>query len=888
MRSLRRFLTRLRNFATRRHDDARLREEIEEHIALATAENLRAGLPPAEAHRQALLKFGAIESMKEDYRAERGLIFIETLSQDIRYGLRMLRKSPGFTTVAALTLALGIGANTAVYSIVDELWLRPRPVPHPEQIVRIFTSNPSSEGEVARGYSNYLDFRSISSAARTLSGVAFLDRRGALLDTATGSKLLSAGVVSDNFFDVLAPTAAYGGVFTAAQAGSPDTLAIMLSYPFWTQQFNADRGLLGKTMVLDHRLVRVWGVLPRGFRGSESLPPDVWIPLSTWSQLTGERPAALVHQVRDYDLFGRLRPGMSLKQANAELTVIADHLAREHPGTNAGRKMMLLPESEVQGEGVRRISLLLLAISGLVLLIACANAASLLIARAEQRRHELAMRLALGARRLRLVRQLLTESALLGAAATLAAIAIGSWVVAGLPRILPQVSFSAPIDVHITPGVLWFSLAVGLVSVFIFGGMPAWQGSQSSPGDALKEYGRWGAGSRGSARKVLVVSQVAVSLLLVVGAGLLVRSLWNAETANPGFDAHQNMLVMELVPNLETNEQAARAYVEEARHLIDGISGVLGTAAGLRIPFGLSGGGATRTVFLPGASGAAATDGIVVGYDPVTDDFFRMVGTRILRGRPIDARDLQAGAHVMVINDVMTQRFWPGQDPIGKHVRLQKPDGDLYEVIGLAENSKNEAFIEDAVPYLYTPMRVSDYDELAMVVKTAGAPSTVAGEVRRTLLNLNRGIEIIYFATLREHVRMAMADQRAAAELTAGLGGLGLLLAGIGLYGLMSLVIGRRTHEIGIRMALGAQPRNVLGMVLTQGTKMALLGVAIGVAGAFALTRLMTSLLFGVTPHDPLTFAGVATLLGLVTLLACYVPARRAMRVDPMVALRHE
>lgn len=876
-------------FWRRRGED--LDEELQSHLRMAAHERVERGETSAHAEQAARREFGNVDLIKEITRDMWGWRWLMDLTQDVRYGLRMLRKSPPFTAITVATLAIGIGANTAVYSLVDELWLRPRPVPHPEQIVRIFTSNPSSEGEVARGYSNYLDFRSISSATKTLSGVAFLDRRGALLDTATESKSVSAGVVSDNFFDVLTPTTAYGGVFTAAQAGAPGTLAVMLSYPFWAEQFNADRGLLGKTIVVDHQLVRVWGVLPHGFRGSESLPPDVWIPLSTWSQLTGERPAALVHKGREYDLFGRLRRGISLRQANAELAVIADQLAREHPDTNAGSKMMLLPESEVQGEGVRRMSLLLLTISGSVLLIACANVTSLLIARAEQRRHELAMRLALGARRLRLVRQLLTEGALLGAAAMLAAVAIGSWLVVGLPRILPQVRFSAPIDVHITPRVLWFSLAVGLVSVFIFGGMPAWQGSQSLPSDAIKEYGRWGAGSRGSARKVLVVSQIAVSLVLVVGAGLLVRSLWNAEIANPGFDAHQNMVVMELVPNFTTIEQAkaAPAYVEEARRRIDGISGVLGTATGLRIPFGLSGGGATRTVFRPGASGAAATDGIVVGYDPVSDDFFRMLGTRILRGRPIDARDLQTGAHVMVINQVMAQRFWSGQNPIGKYVRLQKPDGDLYEVIGLAENSKNEAFIEEAVPYFYTPMRLSDYDELAMVVKTAGAPSTVAGEVRRTLLNLNnRGVEIVYFTTLRDHVRMAMADQRAAAELTAGLGGLGLLLASVGLYGLMALVIGRRTHEIGIRMALGAQPLNVLGMVLSQGTKMALVGVAIGLGGAFALTRLMTNLLFGVTAHDPLTFAGVAILLGLVALLACWIPARRAMRVDPMVALRYE
>ena len=864
-----------------------LDQDIREHIEIETQDNIARGMSPEEARRAAFLKFGNVTRVKEDTRKVWTFVWLEQLLQDLRFALRMLRKSPAFTTVAILTLAIGIGANTAVYSLVDELWLRPRPVPHPELVVRIFTSNPTSEGEVARGYSSYSNFLSINSEAKTLSGVAFLQSRGALLDTPPGSKLVTAGVVSDNFFDVLAPKPAYGQMLTAAQAGSPDILAVMLSYPFWSQQFNADRSLLGKTIVLDRQPVRVWGILPQGFRGADSLPPDVWIPLSTWSQLTGERPATLMRSGRDYDLFGRLRPSASLKQANAELAVIAARLAREHPETNAGRKMMLLPESEVQGEGVRQLSLVLLALSGLVLLIACVNVTSLLIARAEQRRHELAVRVALGAPRLRLIRQLLTEASLLGAAATVAALLLGNWVMVSLPKILPQVSFSAPIDVHMTPRVLWFSLAVGLVSVLVFGGMPVWQGSQTSPNDAVKEYGRSGSGTRGSARKVLVVAQMAVSLILVLGAALLLRSLWNAETANPGFDAHQNMLVMELVPDFKTDEQAS-TYVQEARRRIDAIPGVVGTAAGLRIPFGLSGGGATRTVFLPGALGAAARDGIPIGYDPVSDNFFDMLGTRVLRGRPIDAHDLQTGAHVMVINQVMAQRFWPDQDPIGKRVRLQNANGDLYEVIGVAENSKNEAFIEDPAPYLYTPMRPSDYGELAMVVKTAGAPSTVAAQVHHTLLDLNHSPEIVYFTGLREHVRMAMGDQRSAAELTAFLGGLGLLLAAVGLYGLTSLLAVRRTHEIGVRMALGAQRGDIRRMVLGQGLKLALIGLLIGVGGALALTRFVRSMLFEVQPTDPLTFFAVAALLSLVALLASYLPARRAMKVDPMVALRYE
>jgi putative ABC transport system permease protein len=809
--------------------------------------------------------------------------------QDLRYGIRLLAKNPAFAVVAVLTLALGIGANTAVFSLVDEIWLRPRPVPHPEQVVRIFTSNPSSEGEVARGRSSYADFDYVSRDAKTLSGVAFLQGRGALLDTGSENKLLSAAIVSDNFFDVLAPKPAYGHTFTNAQAESPGALSVMLSYPFWSAQFNADSNLVGKTIILDRHHITVAGILPRGFRGTEALEtPDVWIPLATWSALTGERPTPQADSGNGYNMFARMRPGASLQQANAELAVIAARLEREHPEKNAGRKMAVVTESQVQGEGTQRFALILLAVSGLVLLIACANVASLLIARAEYRRHEFTMRLALGASKLRLLRQLLSEAALLGVAATAAAVLIGSWVDAALPKLLPELVFTTPIDAHLTSRVLWFSAGAGLLSVFIFGGIPALQGSKNSPVGVLKQRGG-GATSRALMRSGLVVAQVAVSLVLVVCAGLLVRSLMNAETADPGFDAHQNMLVMEVVPAFGIDaEQAQRAFVEEARRRIEAIPGVLGTAAGLRIPFGLSGSGATRKVFFPGAKGASATEGIPIHVNLVSDRYFEIMGTRLLRGRPIDAHDVQTGAHVMVINQTMAERYWPGQDPIGKPVRLEKPDGDLYDVIGVAENCKNADFIEDPMPYLYTPMRLSDYSELAMVVKTAADPSSVAGEVRRTLLGVNRGVVIVYFASLHEHICSALAGQKIAMELIAALGVLGLLLAAVGLYGLTSYLVGHRTQEIGIRMALGAQRASILRLVLGRAMFLTCLGLAAGVVVALGATRALRSYLFGLAPHDVFVFAVSIAVLVLVACAAALAPARRATKVDPIVALRYD
>ncbi len=864
-------------------------DELRFHLEKQIEQNVARGMSKEEARYAALRQFGNLGQLKEECRDTWGVRMIEELFQDVRYGIRQLRHNPGFTFVAIITLALGIGVNTAVFSLVDEIWLRPRPVPHPERVVRIFTSNPTSGGVIERGQSSYLAYYYVTQGVKSFSGVAFLQGRGALFYTRDESRLLDVAVISDNFFDVLEPQAAAGHVLTAREARSPAALAVMISYPFWKDQFNEDPTLAGRTIVLNGKHVTVAGILPRGFRGTDPVViPNIWIPMSTWSELTGERSTLATGWSNPSDLFGRLRPGATVHQANSELGVVAARLARDHPQTNTGRKMICLRESQAQGEGVQGFSLILLAISGLVLLIACANVASLMIARAEHRKHEFSMRAALGASPQRLLRQLLTEASLLGTAATAAALVIGIWVDASLPKLLPnmEMGFTTAIDTHLTARVLWFSIGVGLLSVFAFGAIPARQGSRNSMIGSLKQQGRGGT-ARSSIRSVLVAAQVAISLVLVAASGLLVRSLMTAQAANPGFDAHQNMLVLDFATDFKTPE-AYRAFVQEARNRIEAIPGVLGTAVAMRVPFGLSGSGANRKVFFAGATGSAATEGIPIRYDPVGDNFFQMMGTRILRGRPIDAHDLQIGAHIIVINQTMAQRFWPGRDPIGQYVRLGKPGGDQYEVIGIAQDCVNAQFVEPPTPYFYTPMQLSDYGELEMVVKTAPDPSGLAVPVRRTLLDLDPGFTMIYINTLREHVRGAMAQERIGAELVAALGLLGLLLAAVGLYGLTSYFAGSRTQEIGIRMALGAERSGILKLVIGQGLKLALIGVAIGIAGALALARFLASLLYGVKPTDPPTFIAVSLILIAVALVACYVPARRAAKVDPMVALRYE
>lgn len=815
---------------------------------------------------------------------------MNALFQDFRYALRQLAGSPGFAAIAIVTLALGIGANIAIFSFVDEIWLRPMPVPNAERLVRIFTSNPSSEGVVARGYSSYPDFLDVRNMARTLSGVAALERRGALLDTGSENKDIRAAVVSNNFFEVLDPVPELGRVFREAEVQAAGARTVMLSYPFWRQQFNADPAVSGRAIVLDRQQVLVTGILPRGFRGTQpGAVSDVWIPMATWVELTGDAQRPKRRGFRDYELFGRLRPGATLRQADVELATISARLAREYPDTNSGRQMSALPEGRARGDAVAGMSRMLLGISALVLLIACANVASLLLARVESRQHELATRVALGASRLRLVRQLVSETALIAILAAAAALALGSYVVDLLPKFLPDTGLTARIDAHMGGRALVFAGFAAVASLAVFGLLPAWKASGAAPIHALKQQESRGGASRTWLRSGLVVAQVALSLVLTVCGGLLVRSLVNAEKADPGFNAHQNMLVIELVPGFGTRTaQSQRAFVGEARRRIEALPGVAGTATAMRIPFGMSGSGATRKVFLPDARDAEDADGIPIHYDPVSDRFFEIVGTRLLRGRAIDARDVETQARVMVVNQTMARRFWPGKDPIGQSVRLEKMDGEIYRVIGVAEDSVNADLVEDRVPYLYTPMAEGDYGELTLAVKTLADPSLSAREVRRTLHDLNRDVPIVYLATLREHMRQATSEQRMATRLIVSLGCLGLLLVAVGLYGLMSFLVGRRTREIGIRLAMGAQRRAVFEQVIGRSLLLAAIGLAAGAAGAATGTRALRAFLFGVGPGDVLAYAmGVAVVLA-VTCAAAFVPAWRAAKVDPVTALRSE
>ncbi|MBZ5719244.1 MAG: ABC transporter permease [Acidobacteriia bacterium] len=814
-----------------------------------------------------------------------------TILQDIRYGLRMLRTSPGFTVVAIVTLALGIGTNVAIFSFVDELWLRPMPVPHADQLVRIFTSNPSSEGEIERGWNSYPDFADLRTSAKTLAGVALLERRGAFYDDGVQNSLVTAAVLSDNFFDVLQPVPAVGRRFTENELKSPQALPVMLSYPFWRRQFGGDLSLVGRTIIVDRRQVAVVGILPRGFRGTEAMQvPDLWIPMTTWGQFVpGEQQRLVSRSFRDYELFGRLQPGVTLQQAGVELAAVANALAQSFPSTNSGRKMTAVPEGQTRGDWTAMVGLVLLGIAALVLLIACANVAGLLLARAEHRRKEIATRVALGATAGQIVRQLLTETMLLTVLGTVAALVFGNLVLQLLPALMPPTTVPSGVDAYLSLRGFWFAMVVAVVSLFLFGLVPALQASHLAPALALKQFGATGAAPRRPFRSVLVVAQVALSVVMVVSAGLLVRSVLNALNANPGFNAHQNMLVLELSPSFGTRTaQESLAYVREIRRRLEALPQVTATSIAMRFPFGMSGGGATRKVFLPGDFGSNDREGVTINFDPVGDGFFSVLGTRILRGRTIEAHDLQTSAHVTVVNQQMASRFWPNGDAVGKRFRLDKADGDEYQVVGVAEDSKYNDYQEAPIPLLYLPMGSDDYGELALAVGTRNDPGALAATVRRILREVNRNIPVLGILTWRDQIREALYEERMTARLIVALGGLGLLLAAAGIYGLMAFLVARRTQEIGIRVALGAPRNAILRLVVRHAFGLTAVGLAAGILGSVAATRALRSFLFGVAPTDVLVFAGAIAVLLVVTLAATLVPAMRAIRVDPMVALHYE
>ncbi len=808
---------------------------------------------------------------------------MQIIWQDLRYGARMLVKKPGFTLVAVITLALGIGANTAIFSLVNTALLRPLPVEKPGQLVSL---NNVSLNLPVISFPNYRDFRDRN---KLLGGMLAYRYTTLGLSNNGVNERVWGYLATGNYFEVLGVKPALGRFFTPDDDRDPGGHPIaVLTYDCWQKRFAGDPQAIGKTVIVNGRNFTIIGVAPQGFYGTEIIyRPEIWFPtmmqeqIDGWSSLEGRDQPTFFTQ-------GRLKPGVTMSQAEAELKTIAAQLAREFPEQNEGMTITLSPAG-LLGAWMRGPIIgfagVLMAVVGLVLLLACTNLANLLLARASERRKEIAVRLAIGASRWRLVRQLLTESILLSTLGGALGLLLAYWLVDAMMAFKPPIDIALSTELHIDGRVLLFTLVVSALTGVVFGLAPALQATKLDLAPALKDEVSLGGYRRSYLRNGLVVLQVSLSLLLLICAGLALRGLQRAQLLDPGFTP-QNALEMSFDLNMQGYDVPRTQ--EFRRHLLERVRALPGVQyAGLSsfVPLNLAVG--SNPIYVEGQSEQRGANVPMAMAAIATPGFLAALDARLIQGRDFTERDSESKQDFAVVNETFARRFWPGQSALGKRFSYAGSAGPWIEVVGVIQDGKYFSLSEEAKPFVYTTLRPWS-GSLIMVARTTGEPQSAMAAIRREFQQLDATLPVFNVKTMVEHMAMPLFPARVAATLLGGFGLLALLLAAIGIFGVLSYAVTQRTREIGIRMALGAQAGAIFKLVVGQGLKPAALGLGIGLACAFAGTRLMSSFLYGVSALDTVTFAGVSLLLALVALLACYIPARRATRVDPMIALRCE
>ncbi|HMF58166.1 MAG TPA: ABC transporter permease, partial [Pyrinomonadaceae bacterium] len=769
----------------------------------------------------------------------------------------------------------------AIFSVVNSVLLRPLPFRNSDRLMTVWENNlkKGQDHEIV-GSANFTDWKNQNQSFESLA--AYLNWNYNL----TGGddpQRLNALVVSAGFFQTLGAEAELGRVLTAEddQEGRDDV--VVLSHALWQRQFGASRQIIGQTVMLNGKSHTVVGVMPSDFNFLDD-QVEIWRPMAMSAQQAQSREGKYLKVI------GRLKPGVTIEQAKAEIGTIAQRLEQQYPDTNAGWGVNIVPLREEIVGNVRPVLIILLGAVGFVLLIACTNIANLLLARASSRQKEIAVRAALGASRWRLIGQFLSESFLLAFAGGALGLLLALWgsdaLIALSPDNIPRIK-EAAIDGH----VLAFTLLLTLLTTLIFGLAPAWQASKLDLNEALKDEGRSAAGSSGRRlRNLLVVAEVAIGVVLLVGAGLMINSFIKLQRVNAGFDTH-NLLTMQITlppARYGQNEQQI-AFFQQAIEKIKTLPGVKSVGAIQDLPLRLN--NMSFPVTLEGRTESQSAQSTKAGYRAVTDEYFRTLGIPLLEGRLFTAHDDQNSTPVLVINQTMARSFWPGEDPVGKRIHFGEPNDPLYSIVGVVGDIKHMGLDADEGAVMYQPhaqKRFSWLRWMTIVVRTENDPLSLAPAVRSRILEVDKNQPVYNIATMEQLLTKSTAQPRFSTLLLGIFALLALCLAAIGIYGVMSYNVTQRTHEIGVRMALGAQMRDVMKLIIRQGMKMVLVGVALGLLGAIAITRVMKSLLFGVTATDPLTFAVVAVLLTMVALLACYLPARRAAKVDPLVALRYE
>jgi predicted permease len=903
---LRRFFIRLSNFVAGRRADQRLREEIAEHLAFQTEENRRAGMSPDEARRQAALKLGSAEAIREHQHDEQSLPLIENLLFDLRYAIRMLLRSPGFSFIAIATVALGVGATTAIYSVIDATLLHPLPYPYPSELIHVQDDLPGiGAQDVGTSIPEWRDLES----SGIFQSVAIAGH-GADVNLTGGSQPERLGfkAVTPNYFAVLGVNAQLGRTFDPQDTTPGYNLEVVLSDGLWRREFGADPRIIGKELRLDNDVYQVVGVMPRGFRDqgstSDEQNVDLWLGAG-YSGLPFRPPQRDLRLNRA--VVARLKPELSIAAAQAHLDALVASLKKQYPADYPAQDawtVRMIPLSETVVGGVRQSLILLFGAVGLVLLISCVNVANLLLARASARGREIAVRQALGAQRTRLIRQFLVETLLLFLMGGIAGFAIlffsRKFLLQLVPESLPHLN-----DISINWGVLLFSLAVSVVAGIVFGLAPAWLMSRFDVNSTLRKEGRGSSGSRerSRARHILVISELALSLVLMVAAGLLLRSFWELFTVQPGFNPDRVMSIQTWLPG--PNDPSADKYrsatqesvlLREILRRSRTLPGVEEAAVGDSSALPLGHSEPDPLPLVREGIEMSENQAPVIDSPIVSPEYFHLLGIPLLRGRVFTDQDVANTPQIAVINQAAARVWWPNQDPLGKRVRLRLDSREVSSsaqppwttIVGVIADARTESLADAAIPQIYRSVYQHPAKDLAIILRGAIDPSAIFVQARAQIQSVDPELPVFQAETLNEVLSTSLSVRRFSMEMVAFFAATALLLAGLGIYGTISYLVNEQRREIAIRLALGAQRGTILKMVLRRGLGLAAAGAGLGVTGAFIVSHLMAGLLFGVSPTDLPTFVGVTVVLTAVALAASCIPALRAMRLDPITTLHSE
>ncbi|MGB8473087.1 MAG: ABC transporter permease [Candidatus Acidiferrum sp.] len=865
---------RFKRLWNRRELDRDLEDEIAFHLAMREEKNRLAGIDPEEARYAARLQFGNATSLKERTREMWTFVSLESIWQDLRYAVRMLRKSPAFTAVAIITLALGIGANTAIFSVINGVLLNPLPYKDPQRLVAMKQND---------SLMNIID---IQRQTRTFSQGGGINL--AQMDYTSGPEPLQihAGFVDAGFLETLGVPPLLGRYISPEEDVKGGSRVIVVSYQFWQNFLNGDPHVLGKTVTLTGNDYTVIGVMPAGFAPPEE-HADIYVSL--WVAYPEAAPYRGVHFMRNY---WRLKPGVTLAQAQADISGIDANLAKQYPDNERTRKTLLVPLHDFIVRDSRTALLVLFGAVGFVLLIACANFAGLLVARNVSRRQELVIRAALGAGQARLIRQALAESCLLAIIGGTAGLLLAKWGTSLLLSLKPA-ALERFTGIQLDSRVLLFVFGISLLTGIVFGIAPAWSAGRTDFAESLKEGGR-GATSGPSGhllRKLLVTAEFALALVLLVGAGLLIKGFSRLRTVNPGFNPQNVMTVHLQLPVARYSKIPPQTQFR--RQLLARLNSLPGVEAAMitDIPFGPD--YLDHGVIIDGRPPVPVGAESDVQTLSVMGDYFRVMQIPVRAGRAFTDMDREGQPLVVLVNETFVKKFFPHENPLGARLdwARAKPPHHWMTIVGVVQDVKYWGLNQPVDPAVYAPFSQSDEAWrrwMTLAIRTSGPTASLVDEVKQQVWSLDRQIPLSSIQSMNELMSVSLAQQRFNMLLLGLFAALALILSAVGIYGLMSYAVSQRTHEIGVRVAIGAQQRDVLGLIVGEGAKLAFFGIAFGIAAAFGLTRLMASLLFEVTPTDPATFVAVVVLLAAVALVACYIPARRATRVDPMVALRYE